>query len=149
MKSKFRVVEGDKKPSIFANLEPLRIVNDDENSPKEVLTPSETSEAPEAWERGVFAMWPKLWHDRLKELRNAGADLYRLVWVLLYRGNLGEKRFPVPSRMMFMAGVHRQHKRRVLEQLESGGLIRVEWRPAPQVPWVTVLHLAGRRGRRK
>jgi hypothetical protein len=141
-KPKLRLVET--QPSIFANLEALRIVDDDESSSKEVQAPSE---APEAWERGPFAMFPKLWHDRLKDL--PGADSYRLAWVLLYRGNLGERRFPVTSRLMFMAGVHRQHKRRVLERLESEGLIRVEWRPAPQVPWVTVLHLAGRCGRRK
>ena len=148
MKSKFRVVEGDKRPSIFRNLEALRIVDDDDHSPEEVQTPSEASDVSGAWERGLFAIWPELWHDPLKELRDPGAGLYRLSWVLLYRAHI-EPRFPVTSRMMFKAGVARQYKRRILERLENAGLVRDEWRPPPQVPWVTVLHRAGRRGRRK
>jgi hypothetical protein len=84
---------------------------------------------------------------RLKEV-NASRDLYRLVWVLLYRANL-KPRFPVTSREMFEAGVGRQHKRKLLERLEAAGLVRIEWRPTPRVPWVTVLHRLGRRGKPK
>jgi hypothetical protein len=154
VKSKLRVVEGGRKHSIFQDLAALQILPDDEDDedPKEA---SQHAKAGEVWQDGTFAMVPKLWHCRLSEI-GASGDLRSLAWVLLYRANL-ESRFPVTSREMFEAGVARQHKRKLLERLEAAGLVRVEWRPAPQVPWVTVLHLrrpqprhpAGRRGRSK
>jgi hypothetical protein len=143
MKSKFRIVEGGKpaKPSIFQDLEALRITpDDDDEGPKETPQHVETGEV---WPAGTFALVPKLWHDRLKELPDPGGNLYSLAWVLLYRANL-KPRFPVTEREMFTAGVARQHKRRILERLEAAGLIRVEWKPATRVPWVTVLHRVGR-----
>ena len=146
MKSKLRVVEGGRKHSIFQDLEALRIPPDDEDDKDPKEAPQHV-EAREVWQDGTFAMVPKLWHRRLSEI-GASGDLRSLAWVLLYRANL-KPRFPVTSREMFEAGVVRQHKRQLLERLETAGLIRVEWRPAPQVPWVTVLHQGRRRARSK
>jgi len=53
------------------------------------------------------------------------------------------------DRMMFTAGVRRQHKRSLLERVEAAKLVKIEWRPAPWVPWVTVLHRVGRRKNHK
>jgi hypothetical protein len=142
VKQRLGVVQGG-APSIFEDLEALKIEPDENEGSEANLQRIEE----EAWQRGSFAIVPKLWHDRLKEIRASG-DLHRLAWTLLYRANL-EPRFPVTSRTLFAAGVARQHKRSLLERLEFAGLVRVEWRPAPQVPWVTVLRRAGRRGRHK
>ena len=142
MKSKYRVVEGGRPASIFDNLEALRIPPDDDEGSVEA---KEHVDAGEVWQNGTFAMVPKLWHRRLREIKASG-DLRGLAWVLLYRANL-KPRFPVTSREMFEAGVARQYKRAFLEQLESAGLIRVEWHPVPRVPWVTVLHRVGRHGK--
>lgn len=138
MTQKLRLIEGGKRRSIFADLEALRIEPDD--NPEEV----ETKEAPP---REPFARVPKLWFDRLKTL-NASGDLWQLTWVLLYRANL-KRRFPVTGTILWEAGMTCRHKRRFFGRLENAGLIRVEWRTPPRVPWVTVLHLPGRRGRSK
>jgi hypothetical protein len=142
MKAKLRVIEGSRKRSIFADLDALRIAPDDDAD--EVST---CAEAKETQPRNTFAKFPKLWHDRLKAIHASG-DLQSFAWVLLYRANL-KLRFPVTSTILWEAGVARQHKRALLEQLESAGLVRVEWRPAPQVPWITVLHLIDGHRRRK
>ena len=141
MKSRFRVIEGG---NVFQDIEALRI-RDDDDEIEEAPQPVEAKE--EAWQRGTFAMVPKLWFDRLKEI-NASGDLCRLAWILLYRANL-KRRFSVNSTILWEAGVQRQHKRALLEKLEAAGLVRVEWQPAPRVPQVTVLHLVGRRSTRK
>jgi hypothetical protein len=145
MKSKFRVVEGGKrvKPSIFSDLEALRIPPDD----GDLQEAQEHVEAGDLWQDGAFAMVPKFWHRRLRAI-NASGDLRGLAWVLLYRANI-KPCFPVTSREMFEAGVARQYKRVFLERLEAAGLVRVKWKPAPWVPWVTVLHRTGRRGKPK
>jgi hypothetical protein len=144
MKSKLRVVGGGRPFSIFEDLEALRIPPDDDEGPEEA---QEYVETEEVWPDLTFAMVPKLWHRRLRKIKASG-NLRGFAWVLLYRANL-KSRFPVTSREMFEAGVAHQYKRAFLERLESAGLVRVEWQPAPRVPWVTVLHRGGRRGKRK
>jgi hypothetical protein len=144
-RSKLRVVEGGKRESIFDNLEALRIPPDDEEGPEEALQPDEASEVEQL---GTFAMVPMAtWLKRLSEIKASG-DLCRLAVVLLYRANL-KSRFPVTSREMFAAKVGSRHKRELLERLETAGLIKVKWHPAPWVPWVTVLHRVGRHGKQK
>jgi hypothetical protein len=143
MKSKpeLRIVDGGKEDkadsNIFDDLEALRIEPDEDD---------ETSE--EAKELGTFAMVPMTsWLKRLGEIKASG-DLCRLAIVLLYRANL-KPRFRVTSREMFTAKVGRWHKRKLLEQLEAAGLIKVEWQQPPRVPWVTVLRRVGRHKRQK
>jgi hypothetical protein len=137
---KLRLVEDDKPAdsSIFDDLDALRITpdNEDAESPaEEALQPDEASEV---WSSDTFAMMSKRWYSRLREIKASG-DLYGLAWVLLYRANL-DPRFPVTSRDMYAAKVGTQHKRALLERLEAAGLIKVEWKPAPWVPWVTVMY---------
>jgi hypothetical protein len=141
----FRLIEGGKKPSIFADLDALRIEPESDDGLAKALQHSDGGggEPPPT----AFAMVPKLWFDRLKTL-NRPAGLWRFAWVLVYRANL-KPRFPVTSTIMWEAGVARQYKRKFLELLKGLGLVRVDWHPPPRVPWVTVLHLPKRRGRPK
>jgi hypothetical protein len=145
-RSKFQVIDGDGKlegqrKSIFSDLEALRIVPDDNSQPLRVKVEEVEGPRPKA----AFIMMPKVWCERLRAAQATGA-LWSLAAALLRRASF-QARFPVTSGVLFEAGITRRHKRTFLEQLELAGLVKVEWRPAPQVSWITVLHSVSRRRR--
>jgi hypothetical protein len=141
VKSKFRIVEGGKKHSIFQDLEALRIPPDDGEErvqPEEALQPSR--------ERRKFRQLDEAWAERLL------GDPYtpphiRLLIVLLAEADF-HGRIKVNDAIAKAAGLSRWQVYRALEHIKRQGYISIERRGRGKAPIVTPLHLKRRRAQR-
>lgn len=133
MKSKLHVVEGGKKPSIFRNLEALRIPPDDEDGPEEALQPPH--------KRRRFRRFDEIWAERLLTADPLPSREALLLALVLVTEADFKRHITVATAITKAARLTRFNKRAALGDLERLGLVRVEWRGRGKAPIVTPLLL--------
>jgi len=89
--------------------------------------------------REQFVMLPMRWYEKLANPIPAGRCTCLVAWYVLHLHwkNQG-KPFKLANSMLDYDGISRDSKTRALKELESRGLVAVEWRPK-KVPIVRVL----------
>jgi hypothetical protein len=138
VKSKFRVVEGDKKPSIFQDLEALRIPPD-----ADCAGEGDGTRQPIA-KRRQFRRFDETWVEKLLPLLN---PIGRLALVLLAEADF-HRHIKVTSEVAKEARLTLKQQRGLLLQMEQLGLISIERRGRGRAQIATPLRLGGRPGRR-
>jgi hypothetical protein len=140
VKQRLRVIQGG-APSIFEDLEALRIPPDDEGL-------DEVPQSAHRTKRRQFRRFDETWAETLLTADPpVSVAVWRLALVLLAAADF-ERHIKITVAITKTAQLTRFNKREVLERLEQLGLVRVEWRGRGRVPIATPLHLGGRPSRR-